>query len=783
MKKKNIYTMFMALMVLCIGGLLTACDKKDDEESKGTDPTPSGKTIVSKEYKDYLASTQMQSDVQTTIEGGMKLEALKWEMYKNFTNNFQLEGIKEYDPWNTPDWNHFYELATEFGQNADRYVEAMQNLYNNGMLTSNTPLTRVFTTIVGGYLKVKDTLYEGQEKVLNTMKQPGMNNNQKWEEMYNSLFYSQDRLGCDNWRDWRNKLVNREAGIIESTEIFEQLCQRNTDFKLAATEAGYGNDPVAETTRQVGGKLLEASVDVYGSAAATGSGVIGLAKDAYDVVSATGDLVKSVKNGDSQGVREAIGTYAGVIAGHVGGDKNNYAYTESFNAVQTAYKNTIEKSLSEAEAAENGANADTGVGVIEVEDKDTKSPGNTVIVDGPDGKTNIGLGKGGKTRVPTSETGTYKITTIDNTGDKNTTDLKIDKKGTTTNLEVKTNESELIDAQEEDKYDWDIEFDPEKLVVEAEGYHRVVTVITMYKSIKASSADNWIDVEVNGYNVHLDIKENTTGKERKGTINIYASDDGKNILKTATYDVTQLPYPDEGDGLAFMNFSKLRIDTIIGTGRVTATMNNVWRAKTRFANDDLSISRVSDTKYKVSIHVVDHDHIYMFDGEEKDPDPYYYVLPDRSYGAYYDLSFNIESVNPTIMFDKNNFRLTDLRAKGYYKFIDDLGHDYYMDFNCYFSGLGISDPMEFEDSNFKQATMDAENQDGEFYDVETGERVGGDYPFYVKLTGTVRWINAIYGRDEHGYSIVTGYEPYAGNISNESTSTNDAGLFIKLRWD
>ena len=131
---------------------------------------------------------------------------------------------------------------------------------------------------------------------------------------------------------------------------------------------------------------------------------------------------------------------------------------------------------------------------------------------------------------------------------------------------MKTNESELIDAQEEDKYDWDIEFDPEKLVVEAEGYHRVVTVITMYKSIKASSADDWIDVEVNGYNVHLDIKENTTGKERKGTINIYASDDGKNILKTATYEVTQLPYPDEGDGLAFMNFSKLRIDTIIGTG-------------------------------------------------------------------------------------------------------------------------------------------------------------------------------------------------------------------------
>jgi hypothetical protein len=108
----------------------------------------------------------MKSDVETTIEGAMKLEALKWEMYKNFTNNFQLEGIKEYDPWNTPDWDHFYELATEFGQNADRYIEAMQNLHDKGVLTSNTPKTRMFTAVVGGYLKVKDALYEGQEKVL-----------------------------------------------------------------------------------------------------------------------------------------------------------------------------------------------------------------------------------------------------------------------------------------------------------------------------------------------------------------------------------------------------------------------------------------------------------------------------------------------------------------------------------------------------------------------------------------------------------------------------------------
>ena len=317
----------------------------------------------------------------------------------------------------------------------------------------------------------------------------------------------------------------------------------------------------------------------------------------------------------------------------------------------------------------------------------------------------------------------------------------------------------------------------------AEGDQRVVTVITMYKNIKASTGADWIDVEVNGYNVHLDIKENTTAKERKGTIYIYASDDGKNILKTATYEVTQLPYPDENDGLGFMDFSKLRIVKIEGSGRLNDTMNHVWDANTQFDNDDLTITRVSESVYKVSTHKADNQHIYLFEKEQPEPDPNYYVFPGHSYGAYYDLTFTIEAANPTIMFDKNNFRLTDVRVKGYYKYIDGTGRDNYHEFNCYYSGLGIQDPNEFEDYNFKRATMDTNNQDGEFYDYEKDERIGGYYPFYAKYVGTRQWVNAIYANDEHGYSFIMGYEPYVEKIDKETTNTFDVNLIIKFRWD
>lgn len=777
--------MFRALTMLCIGGLLTACSKSESEITP-TDPT-------NKEYKDYLASAQMKSDVGTVIEGSLKIQALKWEMYKNFTNNFKLRGIKEYDPWNTANWDRFYELATEIGQHADRYAEATQNLYDKGVLTTKTPQTRVFTSIVSGYIKLKDKLHEGTEKILNTMKQPGMNNNQKWEEMYNSLQYSRDRLGCDNWHDWRNKIANRDAGIIESTEIFEQLCQNNEDFRMAASNAGYGNNPVAETTREVGGTALEVAVDVYGNAAATGSGVIGLGKEAYDVVNVSGNFVKAVKDGENigQAGREVISTLSSVVAGHVGGDENNYILTETFNAVQKTYKETIEKNLNEAEAAENGANEETGTGVIEVVDKDTISSGNIVIAEGPDGKTTIAFGKNGKTSVPVSDKGKYNLTTIDDTGDKNTTDVNVDEKGKKTSVEIKTNELELIDAREEDKYDWDIETDPEELVFDAGADMQVVVVITEYKELKASSENDWIDVEVSGRNLYVDVKENNTGSVRKGQVTIYASNDGVKVLKTATLSVTQMT--PEASSLSFINFKNLTVE--IGKNNIGMVMADISYVNRLFNNSELTITRISDAKYSVIGKRAVKD--YFGPDGVLNSDENYLVKPNIPYGVYYDFSFNIEAVAPWLMVEKNNIRITDLRIKGYRKFIekniylddDNAGADRYGVFDFYCSGLGISNIDTYEAGNGKIAVLSSANQEcGDVDDEYNYEE--SYYPFTLEYTFTDTYMTPKYEDEEYVdedgktkmRTVLAGYEPHEWSDTQVINKFGSSYISITLQW-
>lgn len=757
--------MLMALTMLCIGELTTACEKEEEEEGSET-----GKTIVSREYKDYVGSKEMKSDVETMVEGAVKLEAMKWEMYKNCSNNFQLEGIEDYDPWQA-DWRHFYELATEIGMNADRYAEAMQNLYDKGVLTTNTPQTRVFTAVVSGYYSMKEKLSEGHEKILNTMRQPGMNNNQKWEEMFNCLQYSRDRLGCTNWHDWRNEIVNRNAGFIESTEIFEQLCRANEDFRMAATNAGYGNYPEAETTRDVGGKALEVGVNVYGAAAGTGNGAIGLMKDATDIGMATGNLIDAKRKGKGvgQAAREFVTTTASVIAGHVGGDQNNYGYTETFNATQELYKETIERNLNEAEAAENGENDETGV--IEVEDTDKKSPGNVAIVEGPDGSTSIALGKGGKTKVPVSKNGKYKITTVDNNGDKNTTEVN-GEKGKNTKVEVSTNESELIEA-ELDEEDLKVELSPEMLEFEADADNDYIDIVTNLKYFSAKSDQKWIKTETTGRTVIVGVEENTGKEARTGNVIISFFQDEllKKVVKTVTVPVTQKPHTDAD--LSFIDFKKFRIEKLesIEVDVFHSTCYAPLTDNFTFSNSQLSIKKESDQVYNVSAKY-SNPKAANTDGTTY-PD---FIISDKNYGLYYDVSFNVVAVDPASLITKNNFQLKDIKVKGYFKdrsgwYSSGRGTDLYEEFEYEFEYVGI----DFEYANY------SENPGKQCRMSLVAE---GVYAPKSSLTRRLVTFDDIQWNDDGEGGYYPGsYIPIDQTDKWTSTSSISSAFIIILRWD
>ena len=50
------------------------------------------------------------------------------------------------------------------------------------------------------------------------------------------------------------------------------------------------------------------------------------------------------------------------------------------------------------------------------------------------------------------------------------------------------------------------------------------------------------------------------------------------------------------------------------------------------------------------------------------------LSPDDPYGAYYDISFNVEARNPFALIEENNFVVTNFKAKGYYKWRNEITH-------------------------------------------------------------------------------------------------------------
>ena len=152
-----------------------------------------------------------------------------------------------------------------------------------GVLKSKTPKTRVLTSIVNGIYGVKSGMDKASEKILNTMRQEGMNNDEMWESIY--IYATAEKksltLGCNDFREWRKKINRGDAGGFNASSIWNRLSNgEHVEFTAAAEAAGYGNNPAYNHTKEVGGKAVEAGADIVMSSAAAGSSIIGLAKDA-----------------------------------------------------------------------------------------------------------------------------------------------------------------------------------------------------------------------------------------------------------------------------------------------------------------------------------------------------------------------------------------------------------------------------------------------------------------------------------------------------------------------
>lgn len=409
------------------------------------------KKHVSNAYMNYLSVEGLRADAVTLAQAACKLQLLKFEIYKNCTDNFNVEKNFIGDPKNA-NWDRFYEIAGELVDNLPAYEKAINRMEKMGVLKSKTPKTRVLTSIVNGIYGVHTVMDKASEKIMNTMRQEGMNNDEMWESVYNYATAGKPSLtlGCNDFREWRKKINRGDAGSMNASSIFTQLSNGNhVEFTAAAVKAGYGPNPAYNHTKEVAGKSVEAGADIVMSSAGAGSSIIGLGKDAHDLTEATGQFINAVNKGEgmSEKGREMLVTGAGVIANSIIGNDASYGATETVTAATTAAKETIIKDLNEVEAIRDANNDETGVIYLSDLTPVNGTPG-ILVATTPDNRTIVTTEEEGAAPLPTSETGDYEVTYIDGNGDKYTGAENVPTKGERRKVEVNTNEKEKIEADD-----------------------------------------------------------------------------------------------------------------------------------------------------------------------------------------------------------------------------------------------------------------------------------------------------------------------------------------------
>ena len=771
--------LFTALTVLCIGGLFTACEKSDDETK--TDPTAGGKTTEQQEVE--------MSDMDNFIEMSLKMEKMRLLFVKFFSNNW--EGDLLAGPGAKSDPSEMYALLEEILDKKDQYSKAVKNLDNQGFFDKTATRGIWSATWDMIYYGWGSTAHNREQDILEVLNKSGIMGN---EEQMRDLFNQTDhKKGETDYKQWFKNLVNGE---------YTNACPaiyRNW-FTTGARISNYNEGPGVQTFfNYVDGKSKGNAIweDAYKVGleqvqkagnfnvalwdTAMG-GYIGKWQDANTIAEETAKLRQKILKGtaSSKDIRRFVAGVGGVWVKEKLNDLFDFGTDEMDDDVKRLMlemtENTLNTIAGEAEdwlidkAMEESTDEktlkDNDEAIIKVKNNDESQKPAVVIVTKEDGgMTLAGTDKNGNATIPVKP-GKNTVTTITDDG-----------KATKQPVDTKAGKNE-VEAQPEENVedpDFDIESDPEELIFDAGEDMQVVTVYTNYNFIKADSPDDWIEVGQNARNFFVSVKENTTGKDRKGTIYIYASENEKDIMKIHTINVIQRAPVDFG--LDFIDFNKLHIVKMSGFSGVYA----LGKANTSIDNDELTITRESDGVYSVKARITDTQYI---GAENVDVDPNYYVYPERPYGVYYDISFKVEVAEPWIMIDKNNFRLTDIHVKGNYKVIDEVYKaDEYCEFDLYWSGMGIENIDTYDDGASGFAHLCTYNQEASMLD-ENNKQVEAEYPYEASKKEKTTRIQAIWGKDEKGNDIITGYKAKTETDNRNTTNCGDSGFmhYIELRW-
>ena len=679
------------LSILCF----VACTQSSDDKDNGSNIEGDWSGWGTGVEPTTLKQDFNKSDMDNFFELNLKMENMRLQFVKFMSNGWEGELLDGPGPKSDP--IKMFELLEEILDKKDDYTQAINNLTNQGILDNVTTrglITAGWEMIVEGW---GSTAKNRRIKILTMLEENKvMGNANAQQELFNAL-PKELKKGETDAKKWFNNLnqgkydnacpqihaywVNTGAG--ESGNAGSALGK----YYEAAEKAANGKNPLHIDTYKVGVEQAQKAANFNAALwdKATG-GYAGDWADADVILSETSKLRQKISDGSATiddfnkwivGVgsvyaKEKIGDLLKEVSKEYHDDPDWLRIckegAENVGSEMTDW--LIEHAY--AEADERAANSN-GVTLGEIRNGIYNSGGSPTgfILKDENGKVTVtGADKDGNGRFVTKA------------GDKTLTTVTRDGKRATQKFKANAGK-QTIEAVpgKEGEYEWYVEIDPQEVIFDYQPDSKAVVVMTYAKFFSAkSNNEDWLHVSVRGTNIIVEVDQNDTGEKRTGTITVGLSQDQKTFPKTFRIGVYQRPEPEAADLASFIDFENLSIenlhynaDTSIGTGdKMTANLrlqNTPFDGSdlTSFAARELTTRRISDNVYEVTGRKVEPSD-YGWTSEEAR------LAPDDPYGAFYDISFNIEARDPNVLITQNNFVITNFKAQGYYKWRNSVFH-------------------------------------------------------------------------------------------------------------
>ena len=431
-KVRQLFKMLFLLMAIIS---LSACTKEDSGEGGGGGDSEYLWGETGSEATSLKKDVPM-SDLETFIEYVAKVENLKLQTIKLFSNNW--EGELFCGDMTNADPDKMNALITEILENRARYEKAASQLEQAGVLsqvTTRGPVTATLDFING----LSEVTSDDEELIKDALERTKMMGDKKAQQQLFDVLPNNLRAGCTDASTWFKKFNNRElttkAHEIKKCWYFQTSGVNDATMQFrdnldAVTGTKNGNavwNTAAKTTMTLADKGMNVQLATLDQLS---GGSISKMQDVEIVMEETAKIRKKYKEGtltsnDFAKLQTVVGKNLldKVLEKYLLPEEYKTISDEMLKQVQSEMTDYVyEKEL---EAAEEDAAKGTNKSIMQTINNIAGAQMYGSLSVGSDGKVNVGLpNKDGNVTMVTSANTDQTVTSVTDKGDRATQKVK-----------------------------------------------------------------------------------------------------------------------------------------------------------------------------------------------------------------------------------------------------------------------------------------------------------------------------------------------------------------------